>query len=142
MLNLDAPILPGVGAAGLTLGGSVQGLRGIAANRRELNDGCELLDLGAVLVWAHRGLIKQIGVRGLYSGGVTKSGIRIGSTIQEAMRLLGPFVEDEEDNLVVTSLPGISFETEPWHGEPGREALEDNLAARISAIYVFSVEAG
>jgi CRISPR/Cas system-associated endoribonuclease Cas2 len=142
MLHLDAIIEPGKAAAGLSIGEPVAGLPEAAvATRSTLGDEIELFDFGPVRVWVKDGLIDQIGVRRGYSGYVGRTTIGVGSSIQQLRDVLGPVVEDEEDNLVVAQVPGVCFETEAWRGDPGCETVEENLDAKLTEIFVFSVRA-
>jgi hypothetical protein len=136
MIDIDAPIVPGKSAAGLSIGGLVSELLVTVRPRSTttLSSG-ERHDLGAIRVWAKEGVITQIGV---YSGcwGVLQPGIRIGSTIADVEDSFGSSVqEDEEDNLVVPDSPGWCFETEEW-GMP--QTISNNRNARIVSIFVFS----
>jgi hypothetical protein len=138
MLKLDATIEPGKGAAGLAIGDPIEQLS--EAERRaghDLGNGLTLIDLGSVRVWARRGVVEQIGLRGKYNGRVAGTAIQVGSTLQQVVDELGPLVEDDEDNLVAVKMPGLCFETETWRGEPGRETVEENLDAQLTEIFVF-----
>lgn len=97
-----------------------------------------LFDLGPVAIWVRGGVIHQIGVRSPYRGLIGATDIGIGSTLRELSRALGVVVEDDEDNLVVQGVSGLCIETERWYGWPGREAVEDNLDARITEIFVLA----
>lgn len=77
----------------------------------------------------------QVGVRHPYEGKVLDA-IGIGSTIAEAEAALGSVTEDEEDNLVIQSVPGLSFETAR---RPNGEDLQRNKDARITNIFVFPI---
>ena len=111
MLDLDAAIEPGKAAAGLSIGDPVAGLpEATGSMRSRLDDGVELLDFGPVCVWVKNGVIDQIGVRRGYAGYVRGTTIGIGSSIQQVRDVLGPVVEDDEDNLIVAQVPGLCFE--------------------------------
>ena len=138
MLDLDAAIIPGRGAAGIAVGAPVSDLELHGASPVQLHDGVSVYDLGPVRIWTRNGVVDQIGVQASYIGSIGQSGIRIGSTLQNVAEALGPVLEDDEDNLVVEGVPGICFETEQWRGGPGRETVDNNLDAKITEIFVFS----
>lgn len=130
MIDLDASIEAGKTAAGLSIGDSVRRFAEIALSTgHELGDDFELLELDAVRVWVREGFIVQIGVRGAYGGRVGETTIGVGSTIRHVEAAIGPIVEDDEDNLIVVDVPGLSFETEAW-----RHCLD----ARVTEIFVFA----
>jgi hypothetical protein len=140
LLDLLAPIEPGQAAAGLAIGDAVSKLfQAGCSTSRKLADGLELLDFGSIRVWARGGIIDQIGVRGEYSGHLRGTTIGIGSTIQQVRDAIGPVLEDDEDNLIVSDLPGMCFETGTWRG--GR-TVEENLDAKLTDIFVFSCKTG
>jgi hypothetical protein len=134
VLDLGAPIHPGIGAAGVAIGQSADELPA-PLSRVQLRDGVRL-DYACVSVWLKDARVVQVGVRQGYSGSVRYC-IGIGSTVGEVGQLLGPVHEDFEDDLVVLGVPGLCFETSIWRGE----RLEDNRDAPITGIFVFR-EAG
>ncbi len=137
VLDFTAPMEPGKGAAGFTLGDSSEKLlESYGGTKRKLDHGQEFFDFGPVCVWAKDGVIDQIGVRGGYTGRLIGS-IGIGSTIQQVMDAIGLVAEDDDDTLVAPDVAGLCFETEGWHGSPGSETVEDNLDARITQMFVF-----
>jgi hypothetical protein len=138
VLDLDAAIIPGRGAAGIVLGAPASDLELGRASRTQLHAGVSVYDLGPVLVWTRNGVVDQIGVRAPYAGSIATKGIRIGSTLREVAGACGPVFEDDEDTLVVEGMPGICFETEQWRGGPGCETVDENLDAKITEIFVFS----
>jgi hypothetical protein len=134
MMDVEAPIRPGYGAAGLALGGSADALGCDEGSRTWLGDR-EVIDLGVVVVWVRAGFIEQICVRRSYAGAIAGTEVRIGSTLQQVGDVFGPVFEDDEDNLVVSGLPGLCFETERWRGD----GVAQNLDAKITEICVFSI---
>ena len=138
MFELDAPIVPGIGAAGIRLGAPVQLIRSLAAvPRRRLDQTLEHIELGPVSVWIRDGLIDQIGVAAGYRGAVAGTDVGIGSTLRQVSTALGEVFENDEDNLCVDGLPGICLETTLWADAPGRETVAHKLDAKIIEIYVF-----
>jgi len=135
MIDLDAPIVPGQSAAGVLVGSAMSKLLSAAGEHSTTKlSGSERHDFGVVKVWAKNGVIIQVAV---YSGyrGTLQPGIRIGSTISEVEKSFGCSVqEDEEDNLVVPTSPGWSFETGEWKGP---QTVSNNRNARIVSIFVF-----
>ena len=136
MIDLDAPIVPGKSAAGVLVGTAVSELLStVGAHTITKLSGAERHDLGMVKVWVEGGVITQVGV---YSGyrGMLQPDIRVGSTISEVEESFGCSVqEDEEDNLVVPTSPGWSFETEEWKSP---QIVSSNRNARIVSICVFA----
>jgi hypothetical protein len=135
MLNLTAPIVPGVSAAGIQIGERVDLLLAQRCPDRQIElRGVVRLEFGPIHLWVEGERVTQIGVSFGYEGTLAGA-IRIGSTIGEVAALLGPVEEDDEDNLVVGALPGWCFETEQWlrDGEP-----EENADSRIDEIYIFA----
>jgi hypothetical protein len=119
MVDAEAPIVPGQGAAGIMLGEHIQDVMQRARNLFT----CEPLiiagvgDLGVtrcrsafVDLWVKNDSIWQIMLHGTYSGKVLGK-LGIGSTVAEVRKLLGPFKVDVDD-LLIEGLPGISFEFE------------------------------
>jgi hypothetical protein len=135
MIDVEAPIVPGKSAAGISIGGLVSELVATAPTPPRKNlSGAETHDLGSVRVWADHGVITQICV---YSGyrGVLEPGVRIGSTLADVEESFGCSVEeDEADNLVVPNSPGWCFETEPWTMP---QPVSKNRKAKIVSICVF-----
>jgi hypothetical protein len=131
MLNGDKAIVPGIGAAGIRLGASLASVVGNVATEQPNRLKYEL---GAVTLWARQGRIDQIGVCDGYRGKI-EGRIGVGSTLAELHSAFGSITEDDEDNLVVESLPGCCFETEEWlHGS----SPELNGVSKITWIFVFS----
>jgi len=137
MIDLDAPIMPGKGAAGLSIGTGVSNLLAAVRPRstRTRFDAVKY-DLGEISVLSKSGNIAEIG---LYPGywGILPPAIHIGSTIADVEDCYGCSVEeDDDDNLIVPGFHGWCFETEQWKG---LHTVSDNRNARIIAIFVFEV---
>src|SRR4051794_19986328 len=107
-IDAKAPIVPGVGAAGLMLGANMERTAtecgGFAGPEEIVNKWVpgpshvryrsHVVDL-----WGFEGRITQIGVHGSYEGQLLGR-VGIGSTVGDAQQLIGRVVEDEEDNLI------------------------------------------
>ena len=133
--DLDAPIVPNESAAGIQIGADAREIveRASLTFTFDPPDKSRSYSVGVVLLWVRAGTIHQIGVIGGYRGRIDGR-IGIGSTIADVEDAFGRVLEDDEDNLVVSSLPGWCFETEPW---VDGDDLRQNRFARITAIYVF-----
>lgn len=143
VLDLDADIIPGAGAAGLRLGtaiGTVLQAHGAVFTAEALYDALRRpsghrYHSPSVDLWSHDGTIAQIMVHGNHRGRVAHA-IGLGSTIADVETAIGPCAADDEDNLIVTTLPGICFEIGATYADP------DWRHAPIVAMYVFPVRAG
>lgn len=133
--DLDAPILPGISAAGIEIGSTIQELlEQNLPQSKEDRSISPIYDFGPVKVWASSGLVTQIGVYAGYRGWLDNK-ICIGSTIADIEAWCRCRVaEDEEDNLVAAGRPGWCFETEAW---AGNQSIETNRGARVTEIYVY-----
>jgi hypothetical protein len=134
MFDLDAPIVPGKGAAGISLGSPMQSL--LTKERPEAVDerrGCTRYDFGVVRIWVGPGGIDQVGVSRGYRGALDGI-IRIDHhrENQSSLRSIGRGRRGR--HLVVPGSPGWCFETEQWI--EGR-ILGQNRKARVVEIYVF-----
>jgi hypothetical protein len=124
VLNLDAPIVPGKSAAGVSIGDNVQAIlmqvkpfaiTELPQERR--------YHFGSVDLWVNnKGKVNQIGLYPGYTGKIRNS-IGIGSKIRE-----------KEDNLVVQGFPGWCFESSEWHSP--QPTTPDPLAS-VCEIFVF-----
>jgi hypothetical protein len=119
LLDLTAPIIPGVSAAGISLGCAIESVLTIkeAFDRQPVLDyrqrpsGITRYTSSSVDLWEHAGVIDQIMVHGAYRGQILGR-LGLGATIADVERVFGNWQEDEEDNLVIGSLPGLWFEIE------------------------------
>ena len=114
--NLDAPIVPGKSAAGVSIGDSIEDilmqLKPFTITELPQE---KRYHFGSVNLWVNNeGKVKKIGLYPGYRGKI-KNFIGIGSKISEVLESLGTVVIDEEDNLVVHGLPGWCFESSEWH---------------------------
>jgi hypothetical protein len=138
MFDLNAPIVPGNSAAGVSVGQTVEGILAETPPQAVVDlYSCTRFEFGTVHLWVRNGKVSQVGVYAGYLGSLLQ-GIGIGSTIREIQSVLGPVVEDEEDNLIVEGSSGWCFETEEWLN--GHQP-DQNLDARVSEIYVFAAAA-
>jgi len=122
--------VPGVSAAGITLGQRLEDLP--RPNKTTHLTNLDLLEFPSVTIWIKEGTVHQIGVRSGYKGSLDGV-VGIGSTVAEVAGNLGDVTEDEYDNLVVASRPGWCFETTEWQN--GHE-VKYNFDARITDIFV------
>ena len=139
MIFLDAPILPGLSAAGIRLGSSKAEVLELAIPKsiERLGDGAEKLDYGSVTVWTRSGVVDQVGVSGGYSGKL-RGCIGLGDSIANIQAAVGPVTEDDEDNLVVLELPGWCFETTEWKA-PRTDQVDPS--ALVTSIFVTPTKA-
>jgi hypothetical protein len=111
--DLDAPIVPGRCAAGVTLGASAEIFdRGREGWQAESVARGVLLRQGPVTVWLEGGVVVQVMVGRGYRGGFMEQ-LRVGSAVGELTALGLRWLEDDEDALVLEGVPGISFEVSP-----------------------------
>jgi hypothetical protein len=132
---LDAPIVPGKSAAGISLGDNINDILLLAApfTIRDWSQG-KCYQFGSVIVWANgEGKVQQVGLYPGYTGKIAGT-IGNGSTIGEIIALLGVVVEDEEDNLMVQGLSGVCFESSEWHSLQSATA---DPAATVREIFIF-----
>lgn len=132
--DLDAPIVPNESAAGVRIGEDARSVVERAGSKF-IDDPADLVrsyNFGSVILWARAARVHQVGVLRAYRGKVQNQ-IGLGSTIGDVERAFGNVIEDDDDNLVVPSLPGWCFETEEWMFG---DEVHQNRSARIVAIYV------
>lgn len=150
-LDLTAPILPGVGAAGLTLGTSVEtipsALREQFHAQRIINTCIQMPTASThytapcVEFWTTDSVIDQIRV-GIGYRGSLRGHICPGATVAEAEGVLGPISEDDEDNLIFADLPGVVLDVALPPGIVLRTSWAEadpaiTSRAVITAIYVY-----
>ena len=145
-IDRNAPIMPGVGAAGLKVGtdvartvyeASVYGDPEEIVNPYVPGPSSVRYRSALVDLWAKEGRITQIGVHGGYQGRILNR-IGLGATVGDAERLIGRVVEsDEGETLEFPDMPGVCFEVE-------RDPLLplDDPAHRIAWIFVYLDDAG
>jgi len=150
MLDLDAPIVPGEGAAGLRVGARVAdlpptALASFAVERRVNpclpNAVLTVYRSPAVTLTVENRVIDQIAVHGGYRGALAGD-VRVGCSLAEAEARLGPVAADDLGQLVVRDLPGLRFEVaDPVPvAVPAGDVSDDEAvspSAPITAIVVF-----
>jgi hypothetical protein len=137
---MDADIIPGTGAANLRLGTAISAVLqdyGAVFRADVLYDALgrpsgHRYRSSSVDLRSHDGTIAQIMVHGTYRGRLARA-IGLGSTIADVEAAIGPCAEDDEDNLIITNLPGICFEIGATYADP------DGRHAPIVEIYVFRI---
>lgn len=111
-MNIDAPIVPGVSAAGIQLGSPIEELLNAHTNSFGYGERSKYsFHLRAttryrsamVDVWAIEGKVEQMMVHNGYRGQLMGK-IGLGSTVADIERHIGAVEEDEEDNLVNSHL--------------------------------------
>jgi hypothetical protein len=117
MIDLDAPILPGRGAAGLMLGDQIES---VLAECPDVFDAEEIVNpytpvnttryrSPSVSLLEENGQVVQIMIHGNYRGKLDCQ-IGLGSTIADIQNLCGQCAEDDEDNLTIEGLSGLCFD--------------------------------
>lgn len=140
---LDAPILPGEGAAGIRVGqGIAEVLRAtpLQFTADVLVNSCVQAPTGTVLyrsevvdVWATDDVVDQVRVRAGYRGALLGS-VRVGSTRTEVAAALGAADDIELDTVAFRKHPGLYVTlggTPGWWDEKPNDAV-------VREIYVFA----
>ena len=141
-MNIDAPIVPGEGAAGIQLGFPIEEI--LNAHKNSFSSGevvrpsfptllitryrSSMVDL-----WVKDGIVYQIMVHDGYRGKLMGK-IGLGSTIADVEMHIGAVEEDDEDNLVIRDLPGVGFEIEGYFPDLQKDPAFRH--APIKEIYV------
>ena len=120
MTNFDpeAPILPGVGVAGIALGepaeAVLRALAGVSVEAEPLINTCLQAPTGVIRYrsadldfWATDGVVDQVAVHGAYRGTLA-DGIGLGATLAEVAEHLGPYADDA-GMVVVPGLSGVAL---------------------------------
>jgi hypothetical protein len=143
MIDLSAPILPGIGAGGIALGANADDIV------RDTPDTFRLSFLGSpnipgkfvvryrsapLELWATDAIITRIILREGYTGRIDDA-IGIGSTIADLEELDVPWEISEDGTIVLPDLPGVMFTID----NPGM--LLDEAEARIISIVIASARA-
>jgi len=146
MLDLDAPILPGRGAAGIRLGDRLEDvLRACSGLFTEVHVGNACLcDPWSASVFrsasvdlSHRdGRVSQITIHNDYRGRL-RCAVGLGSTPAEIARAIGPWEEVDADIYGIAGLPGLAFGVEGWFVTAEHPGLRD---APICEIAVFTAD--
>ena len=146
MIDLDAPIIPGVSAAGFHIGqffernlliGSAFVSEPIhSAFDRSSNTVCYRSE--SVDLWVTNSVIQQIGVHSAYRGKLLGQ-IALGMTIEDIERRIGSSMEDNEDKLAIGGVEGLRFDI-AWRPNHRAKALDLRLPElRIAPITWFFV---
>ena len=115
LIDIDAPIVPCVEAAGLKIYQKLSCIpESFQFDERTKDDGLYKphifgYDSDNVRIMIYKNIILEITVFGNYQGKILGS-IGIGSTLEDVERLLGPWEEDDDDQLVVRGLAGLYLE--------------------------------
>src|SRR6266566_2559700 len=140
-MDIEAPIVPGEGAAGIQVGLPIEEvLKGQETHFTSEEVVNHLVPFPIITryrsamvdLWAREGIVDQIMVHSGYRGKLMDK-IGLGSTIADIEAQIGAWEEDEEDNLVIRDLPGMCFEIEGYF--PGLR----NPAFRYAPIKAISI---
>jgi|GEM_PF-3540097 hypothetical protein len=135
-LDLSAPIIPGVSAAGYTLGSSLNELTALQTfELKTYLKTCREYHSENVILFLENSTLKQICVRGNYKGTLS-SNLGIGDCVKDFEKLYGPVHEGPEDELIFQNLKGLCFEVNgnfDW-----KNWLVTIKDQSITDIYVFS----
>jgi hypothetical protein len=151
MLDNNAPIIPGVSAAGFYIGqfierkGPIGALfvresirNSLAGSSEEVRYHSESVDL-----WVANNVIQQIGVHGTYHG-MLLDHITLGMTIEDIERRISPCMEDDEDKLAIAGVEGLCFEVAWRQNHPAKELdlrLPELRVAPITRLFVCQSQA-
>jgi hypothetical protein len=120
-IDLDADLVPGVGAAGLAIGQPIKSLLEVARpDSVEQRIGLRVLKYGPVWVFDKDGQINQISVFSGYRGRLAGT-IGIGSFVAEVEAACGPLEDLEWGEYGASGMPGWCFAIEdgPMINDPG-----------------------
>jgi hypothetical protein len=93
----------------------------------------------SVDLWVTSSVVQRIGVHGVY-GGKLLDQVTLGMTIDDIEHLIGPCMEDDEDNLAIASVGGLCFDVawQPTHGVKERNLrLPEVRRSPITWFFVF-----
>lgn len=145
MIDSLSPIVPGQSAAGIKIGSPIQNvlkqmtssfqkeeIKGVASSpsRNLTRYRSTMVD-----IWEENGVVVQVMVHDGYRGKLMGA-VGLGSTVAELEAQLGEWEEDEEDNLVLSNFPGMSFEVEGIFSDIAEIKRRNPV---IREIYVFKV---
>lgn len=149
MIDLDAPILPGNGAAGIWLDIRVETVLAehpgtfksekIANTSVRNSLGMTKHRSPAVDLWEENGQVIQIMVHDGYRGKLDNR-VGIASTIADIQRIYGYCQENEEDNLIINGVPGLCFTVTGLFPKGENPFDPDNpiwLRSKVDWIYVY-----
>lgn len=145
MLDLDAPIIPGEGAAGIRVGSRIAELPADVLARFSVerrvnpclpNAVLTLYRSDAVTLTVENRVIDQIEMHGDYRGRL-RGAVGIGSTVAEVEARIGPVIKDGEDNLSIHDISGLCFEVDGVldHSTPADDPILRPLP--IKRIFVY-----
>lgn len=118
IIDLCAPIIPGKSAAGFVLYERVpSSFHGLMPVKREVSDIFGPLDLYTVVtpevkIMVHQQVVVSIKVYSGYVGKLCEE-VGVGDLLADLEHTVGPWLEDDEDNVVIPSLPGVAIDTHP-----------------------------
>ncbi len=127
-IDLDAPIVPGAAAAGIRLGShTAPMLRAVPPEFTEPRENNAVAvhhwHSGAVRVFDRAGIVDQVLVAAGYRG-LLMDCLSVGSTLEEIERAGYRWFEDDEDNLCLRGVDGLTFDVRPEDAD----RLEDGTA--------------
>ncbi|HXS01853.1 MAG TPA: hypothetical protein VN724_14850 [Pyrinomonadaceae bacterium] len=115
MIDPKAPIIPAMGAAGIAIGMKISDVTSVAPFEFKVEDradGVRVYRSEMVDLWVRGDSIFQIMVHGPYEGKLLAR-IGIGSSLKDVEEHIGPVSLDEEDNLIIEGVKGLSIEINP-----------------------------
>jgi hypothetical protein len=134
-IDLDAALVPGVGAAGLTIGQPTKSLLEVAVpDSVEQRTGLLVLKYGPVWLFDKDGRIDQICVFSGYRGRLAGT-IGIGSLVAEVEAAFGPLEDLEWGEYGASGMPGWCFAVEagnPAMNSPGWSS------SKLASICIFA----
>jgi hypothetical protein len=133
MIDLSAPIIPGVGAAGIHPGQFIE--RTVLVGTSFVREAVSSPFVGSSDtvryrsesgdLWVADSLIQQIGAHGVYRAKALGQSTP-GMTIDDIERLIGPRMEDSEDKLVIAGVEGLCFDVD-WRPDQLAKELDSRL---------------
>ena len=130
MLDLTAPIVPGISAAGFHIGQFIEPNGTMAAMfvgepihnpYVPSSDGVHYRYRSeSVDLWVTNNLITQIGVHGAYHGKLLDH-ITLGMSIDDIERRIGPCTDEDQDNLAIAGVEGLGFVVAWRPNHPAKE---------------------
>jgi hypothetical protein len=142
MLDLEAPIRPGIGLGGISIGSPVDAILATAEPVRVIelpDEGDEervtIHSFGPIRTWSVRGIVEQVGAFEGYRGR-TDADLGLGSTIADIRAACGEVVvAGAEGMIALPGTPGIGIETTAWTRDD-----QPDPAARVIQIFVHAID--